>query len=54
MAWVASSKDVHSATKLFPREGFKIRPDRCCVHESRFHFSDQVRAGETFDLTKSD
>jgi hypothetical protein len=54
LAWVAPSEDVHAATKLCPWEGFKIRPDRCCVHESRFHFCDQVRAGEAFDLTKSD
>jgi len=54
LAGVTSSEDVHAVTKLCPREGFKIRPDRCRVHESRFHFSDQVRDGEGFDLTKSD
>jgi hypothetical protein len=54
LAWVTSSKDVHFARKLCPREGFKIRPNRCWLHESRFHFADQVRAGEGFDLTKSD
>jgi hypothetical protein len=54
LAGITSSEDVHAATKLCPREGFKIRPDRCWVHESRFHFCDQVRAGEGFDLTKSD
>lgn len=36
------------------REGFKIRPDRCDVQESRFHFCDQVGSRESFDLTKSD
>ena len=54
LAGIAPSEDVHAATKLCPWEGFKIRPDRCCVHESLFHFCDQVRAGEGFDLTKSD
>ena len=54
LAGIASSKDVHAVTKLCPREGFKIRPNRCWVHESRFHFCNQVRAGEGFDLTKSD
>jgi hypothetical protein len=54
LAGIAPSEDVHAVTKLCPWEGFKIRPDRCCVHESRFHFADQVRAGEGFDLTKSD
>jgi hypothetical protein len=54
LAGIAPSEDVHAATKLCPWEGFKIRPDRCRVQESRFHFCDQVRAGETFDLTKSD
>jgi hypothetical protein len=54
LAGITASEDVHAVTKLCPWEGFKIRPDRCCVHESRFHFCDQVRAGETFDLTKSD
>jgi hypothetical protein len=51
---VAASEDVHAVTKLSPWECLKIRPDRCRVHESRFHFSDQVRAGKGFDLTKSD
>jgi hypothetical protein len=54
LAWVASSEDVHAVAKCDPREGFKIRPDRCRVHESRFHFCDQVRDGKTFDLAKSD
>jgi hypothetical protein len=54
LAGIASSEDVHSVSKAFPREGFKIRPNRCCVHESRFHFCNQVRNGEGFDLTKSD
>jgi len=54
LAGITSSKDVHFARKLCPREGFKIRPNRCWLHESRFHFSNQVRAGEGFDLTKSD
>jgi hypothetical protein len=54
LAWVATSEDVHSVAKRCPREGLKIRPDRCWVHESRFHFADQIRNGEGFDLTKSD
>jgi hypothetical protein len=54
LAWVASSEDVHSVAKRCPREGLKIRPDRCWVHESRFHFADQIRNCEGFDLTKSD
>jgi hypothetical protein len=54
LARVAARQDVHLSPKLVPREGFKIRPDRCWVQASRFHFSDQVRAGEGFDLAKSD
>jgi hypothetical protein len=54
LAWVACHKEVHFTVKGSSREGFKIRPDRCAVQESRFHFCDQVRAGEGFDLTKSD
>jgi hypothetical protein len=54
LAGIAPSEDVHAVTKLCPWEGFKIRPYRCCVHESLFHFCNQVRAGEGFDLTKSD
>ena len=54
LAGVATSEDVHSVTKCSPWEGFKIRPNRCWLQESRFHFCDQVRAGEGFDLTKSD
>ena len=51
---VSASEDVHAVTKRSPREGFKIRPDRCRVHESRFHFRNQICDGEGFDLTKSD
>jgi hypothetical protein len=54
LAGVTASEEVHAVTKVCPWEGLKIRPNRCRVHESRFHFSDQVRAGEGFDLTKSD
>jgi hypothetical protein len=54
LAGVATSEDVHAVAKRSPREGFKIRPNRCRVHESRFHFCDQVRDGKTFDLAKSD
>jgi hypothetical protein len=38
LAGIAPSEDVHAVSKCSPWEGFKIRPDRCCVHESRFHF----------------
>ena len=51
---VATTEDDHASVKAGPREGFNIRPDRCCIQASRFHFSDQVRAGERFDLAKSD
>ena len=54
LARVAARQDVHFSVKAGPREGLNIRPDRCCVQASRFHFCDQVRAGERFDLTKSD
>ena len=54
LAGIAPSEDVHAVTKLCPWEGFKIRPDRCWVHESRFHLCRQIRAAEGFDLTKSD
>jgi hypothetical protein len=54
LARVAARQDVHFAVKLGPREGLNIRPDRCWVQASRFHFCDQVRAGERFDLAKSD
>jgi hypothetical protein len=54
LAWIAASEDVHAVTKRSPREGLKIRPDRCRVHESRFHFRNQIADGEGFDLTKSD
>jgi hypothetical protein len=54
LAGVAASEDVHSVAKRCPREGLKIRPYRCWVHESRFHFRNQVADGEGFDLTKSD
>ena len=54
LARIPRHKEIHLVTKGSSREGFKIRPDRCAVQESRFHFCDQVRDGEGFDLTKSD
>jgi hypothetical protein len=51
---IPARENVHLSSKAVPREGFKIRPDRCWVQESRFHFRDQIRAGKGFDLTKSD
>jgi hypothetical protein len=54
LARVAATEDVHAVVKVGPWEGFKIRPERCWVQESRFHFCNQVRAGEGFDLSKSD
>jgi hypothetical protein len=54
LAGISPSEDVHAVTKRSPREGIKIRPDRCWVHESRFHFRNQICDGEGFDLTKSD
>ena len=54
LARVTAREDVHAITKLCPWEGFKIRPDRCRVQESRFHLCNQVRAGEGFDLANSD
>lgn len=54
LAGVATREDVHQSTKLSEWEVLKIRPKRSRVHESRFHFRDQVRDGEGFDLTISD
>jgi hypothetical protein len=54
LAGISPSEDVHAVTKVRPRECLKIRPDRCWVHESRFHFRNQIADGEGFDLTKSD
>jgi hypothetical protein len=51
---IASREDVHLSVKAGVWEGFNIRPDRCRVQVSRFHLCDQVRAGEGFDLAKSD
>jgi hypothetical protein len=38
LAGITASEDVHAVTKCSPWEGFKIRPDRSAVQESRFHF----------------
>ena len=54
LAGITSRQDVHAARKLGVWEGLKIRPYRCRLHKSRFHFCNQVRAGKGFDLTKSD
>jgi hypothetical protein len=54
LAWISPSEDVHAVAKRFPREGFKIRPDRCWLQLSRLHFRNQIADGEGFDLTKSD
>jgi hypothetical protein len=54
LAWIAATEYAHDSVKSAVWEGFKIRPDRSRVQQSRFHFLDQVRAGIGFDLTKSD
>ena len=54
LAGISAREDVHLSTKVLPWEGLKIRPDRCAVQESRFHFADQIRNCEGFDLRKSD
>jgi hypothetical protein len=54
LARVAPSEDVHQSVKLSEWEALEIRPKRSWVQESRFHFRDQVRDGEGFDLTNSD
>ena len=53
LAREAPTEDVHATAKLFPREGFKIRPDRCRVQGALFHLCNQIRAGEGFDFTKN-
>ena len=53
-ARIPPREDIHQSVKLSEREILNARPDRCWVQESRFHFRDQVRDGEGFDLTKSD
>lgn len=54
LAGIASSEEAYATAKLFPREGFKIRPNRSVVQESRFHFRNQVCDGKSFDLAVSD
>jgi hypothetical protein len=51
---ISAREQVYFVSKAFPWEGFKIRPDRSAVQESRFHFRNQVCARIGFDLTKSD
>jgi hypothetical protein len=53
LAWESGNKEVHFTVKRSTRKGFKIRPDRYWVQESRFHFRNQVRGCEGFDLTNS-
>ena len=54
LAGEAPREDVHQSVKLSEVEALDIRPNRSWVQESRFHFRDQVRDGESFDLTVSD
>jgi hypothetical protein len=54
LARETAREDVHESVKASKWEGPQIRPNRCRVQESRFHFRDQIRTGEGFDLTKSD
>jgi len=53
-ARIPARDDVHQSVKLSEVESLDIRPNRSWVQESLFHFRDQVRDGEGFDLTKSD
>jgi hypothetical protein len=54
LARIPSREDVHQSAKAPELEGFKIRPDRCRIQASRFHFRDQISAGKCFDLAVSD
>jgi hypothetical protein len=54
LAGITPRDDIHQSSKLSEVERLEIRPNRRCVQESRFHFRDQVRDGECFDLTVSD
>jgi hypothetical protein len=50
LAGISGNEAVHFSAKLLAWEGFKIRPNRCLIQESRFHLCNQVRASECFDL----
>ena len=51
LAWVSRNEDVHQSVKRFVREGFKIVPKRCDIHESRFHFTDEIGLSEPLKFT---
>ena len=54
LAWISSSEDVHFSAKVACWEGFKIRVDRCVIHESFFNLRNQVCLDEGFDLHIAD
>jgi hypothetical protein len=51
---VTSRKNVHAPTKLLPREGFKICPDRSWIQDSLLNFCEKVCDRKSFPLTVSD
>lgn len=54
LAGITGSEDMNAATPRAAVEGSNIRPHRSRIHEPRFHRSNQVEAGEGFDLHMTD
>jgi hypothetical protein len=53
LARVASTEDVHLASKLLPREGLEISPDWSRFNSPLFHFCKSVFEASGFDLANS-
>lgn len=50
LAGISTQHEVHFTAKVSPREGFKIRPDRCWIQNTRFHARQKVFDSKGFDL----
>ena len=51
LARVSRNEDVHQSVKFSVREGLKIVPYRCDIHESFFHFTDEIGLSEPLKFT---
>tara|TARA_R110000851_G_scaffold35978_3_gene94253 strand:+ start:695 stop:1108 length:414 start_codon:yes stop_codon:yes gene_type:complete len=54
LAGETAAQNICSFWNALQWQGFKIRPNRCRIHFSRFHFRNQVRDCVGFDLANKD
>jgi hypothetical protein len=54
LAGETGSDAIHAATPCASVEGAKVRPDRRCIQEARFHKRDKLGGSSSFPFDVSD